>query len=645
MVEALVDSYDEIILNGIPMKTAGRVPDVNLSVFGGKVVTGDYTKDSNPLLSAWVISDLSGGHGVEDMNEGVDVARYLIGDMYTRYPNQISKAFKANQIANDASWGTGKKWFFGDLYVSAVWQAIVGVGNGAGATLIRRLSSPASAIGTMTAHPIGNAVVFQGIAADSWMMIPFGTGFSRVSNNAYAFANQASGANHPAAHAFVVWDNKLIAIDSVGQLWYTLDPTGNWTSYGATAKLPQGDVPKSLVRYFDRQGQPAVFVVTDRSVWQFDPNTPEIFSVDVEFPTHPHHGLASARWGGDLYFSVGMGVHRYTGGSLSAVGLDRDHGLPETWSTSAAEGSKIVAFAPGYNSLFALVQSPLVNSITIDGQAVGVYSSLHEYTGTGWHLIWQGLNSTTSTAIENSMAISQHEGNYRLYWAAGSSGVATTLYYINLPRSFANPRQRARQTGGFSTSGDLWTGIFDAGMRGYNKLANAVDVTVSHMPAGATLTVYYKTSGFSLTGTAWNTLGTVTATGTTSLPFGTLAAGIYPGLVFERIQFQFGLAGGSSENAFLMESAVLSFIALKPSSYSWTVGINLDESHGGLSPQDIIDALDDIIEAGVMVPFVLRGTTYRVFVSQVQGALDTGASEGGTRTVSLLQIPQTLGAG
>jgi hypothetical protein len=75
------------------------------------------------------------------------------------------------------------------------------------------------------------------------------------------------------------------------------------------------------------------------------------------------------------------------------------------------------------------------------------------------------------------------------------------------------------------------------------------------------------------------------------------------------------------------------------------VGINLDESHGGLSPQDIIDALDDIIEAGVMVPFVLRGTTYRVFVSQVQGALDTGASEGGTRTVSLLQIPQTLGAG
>jgi hypothetical protein len=94
-----------------------------------------------------------------------------------------------------------------------------------------------------------------------------------------------------------------------------------------------------------------------------------------------------------------------------------------------------------------------------------------------------------------------------------------------------------------------------------------------------------------------------------------------------------------------MESAVLSYMPIKPSSYSWTIQLDLDKPHGDLSPADMIDALDDILEAGVMVPFVLRGTTHRVFLSQVQGALATGANEGGTRTISLLQIPQTLGAG
>ena len=90
------DSYSEIILNGmaLPLKS-GTMPESNLAVFQRKMTTGDYSKDSNPLLSSWVISDLSGGNGIYDMNESSDSTRYYYGNMYTRFPAQISSGIQA----------------------------------------------------------------------------------------------------------------------------------------------------------------------------------------------------------------------------------------------------------------------------------------------------------------------------------------------------------------------------------------------------------------------------------------------------------------------------------------------------------------------------------------------------------------------
>lgn len=635
MVEALVDSYDEIILNGIPMRTRGPVSDTNLSVFSGKVVTGDYTKDSNPTLSAWVISDLSGGGGVVDMNEGVDVNRYSHGTFYTRYPAMISRPFKVKSIReDDAAWtaaiGSSNPRFLSDLLVSGTWQGIVAFG-----AAVWRLSSTAAALGTLTAEPVNTSVTYRGAAAVDYVVIPMGaSGVARLST-AYALTNTAAGATCPAAQAFVIWDNKLIAVDTDGQLWYSTDPTAAWTSYGATAKLPSGSVPRSLVRYFDRQGLPAVFIVTDTDVWQFDPNGPEIFSVDVNFPPHPSHGLAACRWSGDLYFSVGVGVHRYTGGSLSAVGPDRDHGLQ--LGSGPIVGGGLV---PGYNAMYALMGR--------DASAIpNAEPSLWEFSGTGWNMLWAEV--APNNVVNHSMAISRNGNNYRLYW--GLTGTSHLLY-LDLPRDFANPRQiDTNMAWGEPTySGELYfgeklhTSTFDAGMRGYRKLANALDVSVSNISATGTLTVIYVIDGGAAAGGSSGTLGTVTTEGTHTLPFGTLANGIYPGVTFERIRFEFRLAD-TSDDPFIMDSAVLSYVPIKPSAYSFTLDLDLTSGHGGLSQQDIVDALDDILTAGVMVPLVLRGTTYRVFLAQVSGSVETGFDETAYRRITLLQIPQTLGAG
>ena len=70
------DSWGEIILSGVALPLQATLPDNNTISFPRKSVLGDSSKDSDPLFSTWIISNLSGGHGIEHMN---DVARQLDG--------------------------------------------------------------------------------------------------------------------------------------------------------------------------------------------------------------------------------------------------------------------------------------------------------------------------------------------------------------------------------------------------------------------------------------------------------------------------------------------------------------------------------------------------------------------------------------
>ena len=82
---------DEIIIDGWRFKVVGGVVNVqNLATFQRKTVIGDYTRDSNPVLSTWVLTDFSGGHGVQALEEGADAARYRFGVVDARRPRQIT---------------------------------------------------------------------------------------------------------------------------------------------------------------------------------------------------------------------------------------------------------------------------------------------------------------------------------------------------------------------------------------------------------------------------------------------------------------------------------------------------------------------------------------------------------------------------
>jgi len=634
------DSYDEIILDGMALKLRGVMPDANLATFPRRMVIGDPTKDSNQLLSAWVISDLSGGSGVYDQHESSDVSRYSHGNMYTRYPAQITSApLVANGIASTPN---TRFRYHGDLYYSGAWYAIFTYTYGSG-TIVYRVALTATSItinpeDSLSFEPVGQGVVYRGAAAEDYCVIPYGAdGYCYTDQTTLTSVEVAADSTHPALQDAVVWDNKLIGIDVDGQIWWATDPTGAWTSYGATAKVPTTETPRRLIPYFDRGGQPAVFVLTELRLWQFDPNGPQIFDVDVSFPPGPHQGIDGCKWSGDLYFTVGMGVHRYTGGALSAMGLDRDSGLPVEYN------GHIVDLVPGYNSMYALVTKPDLSSFTWIGSAPTPVSSLHEWTGAGWHMIWQQADCTITPL---SAGISRAtDGQVLFFGVTSSTSNITGMYHMFIPSTFANPRQRiTKTTGQVLRSGFLETGVFDAGMQGYKKVASSMDIKMTSITLGGSgsFTVKYKIDDAA----SWTTLGTVSATGTTSLPFGTLTDGIYPGVVFERIQFRFEAGGANLVTdtcVFLMESAVLSFVKTVPPSNSWTPTIDLSAEWKGNSPETMRQHIDNILINRVFVPMVLRGTTYRVMVSASSGSSQTGFDESSIRQISLLEIPQSLG--
>ena len=66
---------NEILLNGVYYPISGQVRPVLASVFPGKVVIGDYSKENEQIRSSLAISEYGGGIGVEEMDEKIHADR------------------------------------------------------------------------------------------------------------------------------------------------------------------------------------------------------------------------------------------------------------------------------------------------------------------------------------------------------------------------------------------------------------------------------------------------------------------------------------------------------------------------------------------------------------------------------------------
>lgn len=625
---ALTPDYSEVVIGGyhFPLFKDSDVQASAVDRFPGKITVGDYTLDSNDLLSTINISDLSGGHGIVDHVEGTTDNRYRIGTMYTRYPRQWTKPFKIDSLAHTGS-VLGNLTPIGDMYDYANSRYdLYSVDVGAGQDLHKNGTDTTY---DLTSAPTWKAVAYRGAGADTFLFIPYGTGYATFEPDGPTFTNNTS----PDFVAFCAWDDKLIGIDIDGQLHYATSAaaTTTWTSYGTGGKLDRSIVPKSLVLFKNQAGENTVYVVSDSGVFAFDPATPRLYEIPDLFSIHPSFGIAATKWRGNLYVAAGMDILEFNGSVIRNIGLSRDDGLPYS------DQGKVIDLVGSQNSLYAYVSS-------VSGFGVDTFYSVHEWSGFGWHQIFHGA---VSIGAPTWMHVSRNLGTHRLYW-----GVSNVLFYQNLPVTFTNPQEAIAATGiefGYFVGG-TWgvstyrmdSGRFDGGMPGYKKIANAIDINVTRKVATDTITVYYRIDD----ATSWTALGTVSATGHTILQFGTPDAdGIYPGLPFYDIEFREEyVETASTVDTDVTKSMVFSFLKLMNPSWAWTLQLDLTKTHNDHSPEQLFDKLVALKDSGTFYSMKHLDDTYRIRIAGMSGAQKTGKDKRGVWTISGLEIPQKLGA-
>ncbi len=644
--EVRIGKYDYPVLNG-------SVSVNNLARFQGKVTFGDYSFDSDPLISSQIFSTFTGGQGNERIKAGVDDDTFWTATLETRYPDgptllPLSEAFPGDgggTIAvplGDFPAANPKFYAAFDLSVQQ-WNK-----------LTQEFEAKAS---------LSNSPVERGVEFESLLYIPLGS-------NGYATMNASHALTYytdvKPIH-FLVFDNKLFALDVDGTLRIKVVGTA-FVAADPDLKLPSGQLPRKLAPFIDQRGDPALYIVTNKTMYAYDPENVKLYQTKLKYPTHPSQGLAVSNWRGDsLYVSVGLGIHGYNGSVITAMGPDSRYGLP------ANLRGTIVDLVDEYNAMLAFVQGvpaasgtgDIPNTWTFnrpmwqndqqwsidDNQYRPTYSSILRWANSQWHKVWE---SDGATGVPTLGYVSEASDEYRLWWGYGDK-----MYTQVLPVAFQNPKQSLKsQAARFAPKGELITGWFDADMVAFEKLASHVEVNLEDVTgtnnAGGTLTLSYATDNDS--DDQWTLMGSTNRVGRAVFPFDpeVQADGstFSFGKTWTRIRFKIAMerpqfSGDADPNTLLylsplMSSMVFKFIKIPYEGLSWSFACPIMGQEGfkevGVGNKELRNYLNELLTSKEFIQFNFQDKIYRAYVAALSESAQSGYEDKTVIQVNILGV-------
>lgn len=626
------------------IKLAGRnlavlgMPSVqDLARFQSKITFGDYSFDSDPLMSTWSMRSFTGGIGNETLKEGVDDETYWTGTLETRYPGMISLLAYTWEFGSPAPFTPSQAFPLGDFPASdpsfyVAFDGRVAKWNNATRAFVD--------VGNLTASPANKAVEYNDL-----LYVPLGaTGYATVTAAGVITVDATLGG----VVAFCLWDNQIAALTTTGKVRFNYRTTG-WATIAAGLELPSGVVPRSLVVFINQQQTPTIHVVTDTDVWALDRDNSRLYRTQLQFPKHPSQGRGSTNWRGEsMYVSVGLGIHAYNGGIVSAMGPDGRYGLPD-----GLRGS-IVDLEPEYNALIATIKGESVASVETqtwqvtplayeddDPYSTGsqALSVILRWVQTGWHPVWQ---SASASGVPSRAFVSRANSEYRLWWGYGNK-----MFYQKLPIGFHNPKVGLKAgINEFAETGSLTTGWFDADMPAFRKLGshvelNMADVFGTGLPTG-TISMYYQIDQ----DTTWTLLGTTSRTGKAVFPMNlqpressdTFAVGTE----FTRLRFRYDFSRPAGNPLFspILENALFKFIKLPLSqlSFRFTIDLSQDRDFMGEGPGSTADFIRLLASGKEYVELIHRDQAYRGRVAQTQSSEATGYDQRSSMTINFIVV-------
>ena len=677
---------DEFVIDGLSVPAASAQA-TDTSRFEQKLTVGDYSKDSDQLMSSWILTSHVGGAMLKRHTEGATDQRFRWAHAWTMNPEQLALPPRVRDYAPTppaiASGDTAANgplsvplaaigdWFYfsegkslkrvkahRETWTGHTVETLAtlggypqGRGAGIGRQSIEILGAPVPVAGFWI--PLGE----QGVEFVYW----FTGGGDSVIETPHLEPDVK-------AVALASWDDKVFALTTDGYLRVYLGPVSGftWEEKNEDLRLPYDEEPRGLEVFYDRSGNQTVFLATNKRIWAYDPEAVQIYPVSLEFPRHRNNGLGFTTWRDDaLYISTGYGIARYSrDGVRTDIGLDRDDGIAEMalgdgWggglnTNEVVPSRTIVDLIGTQNFLVALVQ---LGTRTVGSTVHGDYAVM-AWNEAGWHILHEDsvevASSASAVGFPSRAMVVDTVAGYRLWWGYGArkhsqttpTGAALTtapgLSTMALPRSFHGPKHQVLEAvDEFATSGYLYTGWFDAGMLGFLKSWSHAELTLvdpeDGQPVSGSVTLEYRTD---LDPSTWTTLGTASAYGRTVLPFNLDADGFPQGEASTEIEFRLTLATTDQERSPIVESLILKFIKLPLPGRAWLFNVPLDaENLRGLGPQEISDKLSRLTYSGTFSKLLHQGRVARVRFAQHQVVEGVGDNPFKQATVNVIEVP------
>jgi len=664
-----VTEANEIFLNNVYYPLVAPVQSALASVYPGKVVIGDTSKDSQTRTSIIAWSDWRGGIGVDRMEGSGDVNRAWWSDCQLRYKNHLVLGNLANKTdtighglaTSGAGTGIAAINEFDDK-IYAVWNGSDGenpkiyVYNNTndywwdGRTEDNYISQSGSdSFGVP--DQVTDSLNFTKNDGTNYLVLAHydsnGSGYSYATVPSYDGSNNAAWTNDTYDTKYLTqWDNRLWGISHAGQLWYAHSPGTEIAD--AILPLPAGYCTGLFIAR-DAAGEPIIYVASKLGLWAHDAANARFVKTEVEFPFHPHGGKGTQRWRDSIYFPSGLGLYRYINGANAAVltvtGPDRDDGMPSgnrgtIMLTEGTHNELLVGVdattAPTITSSDSIPYqwrgagpsghgSPVINKSTGSSSILG-------YDELGWEVKWVAdTEGRRIDAMHVSNAYSDVNENYRLWF-----GFDDYVYYMKLPVDIINPSKVTEFE--YETSGTHETPWFNAGQSEINKLALKLKVEIQDSSSSETVQVEYATNYTE----SYTSLGTITSDGITTYTFGSSA-----GTEFRAIKFKLTLSRANSVAADKKKTPDVVSMTLEwrkklEAKWGHQARINLNKTYKGKSPKDLRSSLVSATESATLVEFTFRddsGTTrnYYVDVVSASGVEGSGYDERGMSTVNLVE--------
>lgn len=365
------DHLKTVVLAGKRYPLANVTGRSQLGIFQRKFTVGDASADSDDYQSSLILSNFSGGIGIEDSDEGADTSRFWFGVIDSRSSRML--ALPPLVTATKPAGASGAARPLGvigtQFYCCFDTNAYAFKADNSG--------------WHTTANALSYAPANKSVRFDGALWVPLGgNGCAHFTeSNASTGALTGTRDASPKAAALAIWNNNLYALGTDGTLWVVAPGSTTWNqianSGGTNLVLHAGETPKNLVSYFNRAGEPTLWAITDRAAYMYYETAVEWRMSNIQFPPHPDFGRAACVWrpGEDLWIAAATDVVRQTTGNAVvplSSGLARDQGLPQQYRGT------IVDLEPETSTLFALVGGTPETSATSLG-----YSAQFGTSGSG----------------------------------------------------------------------------------------------------------------------------------------------------------------------------------------------------------------------------------------------------------------------